>query len=97
MTNKRFASASLVIYLLLSLLPIYWMVNMSLKTNEEIVSVMSFWPEHLTLDNFKVIFTDPSWYNGYINSAIYVAMNMVMSVSVALPAAYAFSRYSFLG
>ena len=97
MSNQRFASASLVIYLLLSLLPIYWMVNMSLKTNEEIVGVLSFWPEHLTLANFKVIFTDPSWYNGYINSAIYVAMNMVMSVSVALPAAYAFSRYSFLG
>ena len=28
---------------------------------------------------------------------IYVAMNMVMSVGVALPAAYAFSRYSFIG
>jgi glycerol transport system permease protein len=97
MTNKRFARASLVIYLLLSLLPIYWMVNMSLKTNEEIVGVLSFWPDHLTLDNFRVIFTDPSWYKGYINSAIYVAMNMVMSVAVALPAAYAFSRYSFLG
>lgn len=97
MTNKRFASVSLVIYLLLSLLPIYWMLNMSLKTNEEIVGVLSFWPNHLTLDNFKVIFTDASWYSGYINSSIYVAINMVLSVSVALPAAYAFSRYSFLG
>ncbi|HCE09987.1 MAG TPA: sugar ABC transporter permease, partial [Oxalobacteraceae bacterium] len=87
MTNKRFASASLVIYLLLSLLPIYWMLNMALKTNEEIVGVLSFWPRHLTLDNFKVIFTDESWYSGYINSSIYVAMNMVMSVTVALPAA----------
>jgi glycerol transport system permease protein len=28
---------------------------------------------------------------------IYVVMNMVISLAVALPAAYAFSRYSFLG
>ena len=47
--------------------------------------------------NYAVIFTDPSWYNGYINSIIYVVMNTVISVSVALPAAYAFSRYRFLG
>ena len=44
-----------------------------------------------------VIFTDVSWYSGYINSMIYVVMNTVISVVVALPAAYAFSRYRFLG
>jgi glycerol transport system permease protein len=44
-----------------------------------------------------VIFTDPSWYSGYINSIIYVALNTVISLAVALPAAYAFSRYRFLG
>ena len=38
-----------------------------------------------------------SWYSGYINSLIYVAINTVISLVVALPAAYAFSRYSFLG
>ncbi len=43
------------------------------------------------------ILTDPSWYDGYINSIIYVALNTVLSVCVALPAAYAFSRYSFIG
>jgi glycerol transport system permease protein len=40
---------------------------------------------------------DEAWYSGYINSMIYVAMNMVMAVLLALPAAYAFSRYSFIG
>jgi glycerol transport system permease protein len=32
-----------------------------------------------------------------VNSIIYVVLNTVLSVAVALPAAYAFSRYSFLG
>ena len=34
---------------------------------------------------------------GYVNSLIYVVINTVLSVAVALPAAYAFSRYRFLG
>jgi glycerol transport system permease protein len=97
MMQKRLTVPILVIYLLLSLLPIYWMLNMSLKTNEEIVGALTMWPNNLTFDNFKTIFTDPSWYDGYINSIIYVAINMVLSVTIALPAAYAFSRYSFIG
>ena len=97
--NPRFRKRSLflLLYLVFAILPIYWMVNMSLKTNTEIVSTFTFWPRDLTWDNYKVIFTDPSWYSGYINSLIYVAMNTVISVVVALPAAYAFSRYSFIG
>ena len=31
--------------------------------------------------NYRVIFTDPVWYNGYINSIIYVVMNTVISVT----------------
>ncbi len=93
----RKRSVFLVLYLIFAILPIYWMVNMSLKTNTEIVSTFAFWPRELTWDNYKVIFTDRSWYSGYINSLIYVAINTVLSVLVALPAAYAFSRYSFIG
>ncbi len=85
------------VYIFFLLLPIYWLLNMSLKTNSEILSVFSLWPQNLTFDNYRVIFTDPSWYSGYINSMIYVSMNVVISVSCALPAAYAFSRYSFVG
>lgn len=86
-----------LIYIIFLLLPIYWLVNMSLKTNEEILSMFSLWPQNLTFDNYKVIFTDASWYSGYINSMIYVSINVVISVCFALPAAYAFSRYSFVG
>jgi glycerol transport system permease protein len=97
MMNKRLTVPILTLYLLLALLPIYWMLNMSLKTNEEITGALTLIPTQLTFDNFKTIFTDESWYSGYINSIIYVGINMVLSVLVALPAAYAFSRYSFVG
>jgi glycerol transport system permease protein len=87
----------MVIYILFLMLPIYWLVNMSFKTNQEITSTFTLWPYEFTLQNYKVILTDPSWYMGYVNSLIYVVMNTVISLSVALPAAYAFSRYSFMG
>ncbi|WP_139800635.1 carbohydrate ABC transporter permease [Geothermobacter hydrogeniphilus] len=87
----------LLLYLVFLLLPIYWLLNMSLKTNEEILGGLTLFPAHLTLANYRVIFTDASWYSGYLNSICYVSINTVISLLVALPAAYAFSRYSFLG
>ncbi|KAA0591952.1 carbohydrate ABC transporter permease [Azospirillum lipoferum] len=87
----------LVCYIVFLMLPIYWMVNMSFKTNEEILSGLTLYPHNPTLRNYAVIFTDPSWYSGYINSIYYVTLNTVISLTVALPAAYAFSRYRFIG
>src|SRR4051794_37710679 len=63
------------LYLLFLLVPIYWLVNMSLKTNLEISSSMTLWPQQPTLENYRRIFTDPSWYNGYINSLTFVLLN----------------------
>ncbi|MEO0344131.1 MAG: carbohydrate ABC transporter permease [Pseudomonadota bacterium] len=95
----RIKSSTVVmaIYLLFLMLPIYWLLNMSFKTNTEIVSSFTLWPADFTLDNYRTILTDPAWYTGYINSLIYVVMNTIISLAVALPAAYAFSRYHFMG
>ena len=101
-TNRRAKERNLkwivpTIYILFLMLPIYWLINMSLKTNQEILSSFTLFPQNPTLANYAVIFGDPSWYNGYINSITYVVMNTFISIGVALPAAYAFSRYRFLG
>ena len=90
-------AAVMTLYLLFLMLPIYWLVIMSLKTNTEITTGLTLWPQNLTFDNYVTIFTDRSWYSGYINSLTYVLINTVLSIAFALPAAYAFSRYRFLG
>ncbi|MDJ0945845.1 MAG: carbohydrate ABC transporter permease [Kiloniellales bacterium] len=87
----------LIIYFGFLLLPIYWMLNMSLQTNADILAEFSLFPRNLTLQNYLKIFEDPSWYWGYLNSIIYVSINTAISLTVALPAAYAFSRYRFIG
>jgi glycerol transport system permease protein len=79
----------LAIYCLFILLPIYWLVIMSFKTNEEILGQLTLWPAQFTFDNYITIFTDASWYMGYVNSMIYVFLNMSITLIVALPAAYA--------
>ena len=85
------------LYIAFLLLPIYWLLNMSFKTTNEILGSFTLWPQTFTLANYRVIFTDSTWYMGYVNSLAYVLMNTVLSVAVALPAAYAFSRYRVIG
>jgi len=94
MSKRHFV---LIFYLTLLLLPIYWMLNMSLRTNADIMRSFELFPSSMTLANYAKIFDDPSWYSGYINSMIYVSINTVISLVTALPAAYAFSRFRFIG
>lgn len=86
-----------IIYIFFLMLPIYWLIAMSFKTTNEILGGFSLFPQTFTVEAYVTIFTDPTWYWGYINSIVYVSLNTVISVAVALPAAYAFSRYRFLG
>jgi glycerol transport system permease protein len=85
------------LYIAFLMLPIYWLLSMSFKTTNEILGSFTLWPQNFTLENYRKIVTEPTWYMGYVNSLVYVLINTVLSVAVALPAAYAFSRYRFLG
>jgi len=93
----RGSTIVMTVYLGFLLLPIYWLVSMSFKTNTEIITDFTLFPADFTLQNYVTILTDASWYMGYVNSIVYVVMNTLLSIAVALPAAYAFSRYRFMG
>ncbi|MDA8658922.1 carbohydrate ABC transporter permease [Luminiphilus sp.] len=93
----RGSTIVMTVYLAFLLLPIYWLVSMSFKTNAEIITDFTLFPADFTLQNYVTILTDASWYMGYVNSIVYVVMNTLLSIAVALPAAYAFSRYRFMG
>lgn len=51
----------------------------------------------LSLNNYAGIWTDPNLRAAFVNSIAYVLINICITVPVAIPAAYAFSRMSFLG
>ncbi len=94
---SKLRASLLTAYFIVLIVPIYWLITMSLKTNAEITGDFTLYPHEPTLANYILIFTDASWYGSYLNSLAYVLLNTILSVAVALPAAYAFSRYRFLG
>lgn len=86
-----------VVFVLLVMIPVYWLIVISLQSTAGSTGSLMLFPAQPTLQNYKYILTDPDWYLGYINALIYVTINVVISLCVAIPAAYAFSRYRFRG
>ena len=90
----------MTLYFIFLAAPLVWMLSMSFKTNEEILGLTGgtgFLPRNPTLANYAEIFSQPFWREAFLNSLTYVALNTVITLLVALPAAYAFSRYTFRG
>jgi glycerol transport system permease protein len=87
----------LIVYFILLFIPIYWMINTSLKYDQEILSGVSLIPQELTFKNYVEIFTSEVWMNSFRNSLTYVFLNVIIVLIVSVPGAYAFSRYNFLG
>ena len=87
----------LIGYCVYLVLPLYWLLTMALRSNNDILGDFEWFPSTLTLANFRETFTNPIWYEGFANSLSYVSLNSLISILVAVPAAYVFSRYRFLG
>ncbi|SMX42063.1 carbohydrate ABC transporter permease [Maliponia aquimaris] len=51
----------------------------------------------LTLQNYANVFATERLADSLLNSTLYVCLNVALSIAVALPAAYAFSRFRFRG
>jgi glycerol transport system permease protein len=84
-------------YFAFLLVPIYWMINCSLKPTTEILSSFSWLPKNATFRNYTHILMDPGWRASFFNNFSYVAINVVLVIVAAVPAAYAFSRWKFRG
>lgn len=93
----------LVFLMLFTVLPMAWMVLTSIKTQFAAMQYPpQWWPAEPTLQNyFKLL--DPSNPTGgqfllYFWNSLYVsAVTTILGVAVAVPAAYAFSRFRFPG
>jgi glycerol transport system permease protein len=85
-----------LLYTLFLMLPVYWLITMAFKTNGEIAGALTLFPKKPTLQHFALIFGERAWWMGYIHALIYVCMNVCISVAVAIPAAFAFSRSEFV-
>src|SRR4029079_10527659 len=74
------------------LLPFFWMVSVSLKPATEPFAIPArLWPQNPTLDNYVTAFR-PEFRTYFVNSTIVSLSTVVITVTLALLAAYAFTR-----
>jgi len=77
------------------LMPFFWMVSVSLKPAAEPFAIPArLWPEHPTFDNYVTAFR-PEFRIYFMNSIIVSAATLIITVTLALFAAYAFTRAQF--
>ena len=86
----------LALFVLWTVIPLYWMLFASIKTNKEIYDTTSFWPHSIYLGHYQTILTGPfvRWVR---NSAVVACGTMAFSVVVGSLAGYAIARLRFLG
>lgn len=103
-TGKGKLSGGLLFLLLLGLgvlmlYPFLWMLSVSLERSSNIAVPFPprLIPEQFSIFNYKLVFENGVLFKTYANSAIVALFSVLLSVSSALLAGYAFSRGEFKG
>jgi multiple sugar transport system permease protein len=77
------------------LFPIYWIVTLSLKTRIASFAIPPAWLFVPTLEHYVQVITQRSLVSSMLNSLILAGFSTVISVGLALLAAYGLARYDF--
>ncbi len=88
----------LVLFLLFLLFPFYWTFVTSLKLPEELHSLkVIYWPQNPSFQAYSHLFGQYNFLHPMKNSLVVAAITTLISLTVSTLAAYAFSRYRFVG
>ncbi|MCC4908125.1 carbohydrate ABC transporter permease [Microbacterium sp. cx-55] len=100
--RTRLARAGVIIGLLLGAVfaaaPVLWMLSSSFKSNREIFELPPrLITESFSFDAYAAILTNPETVRFFINSYVVAGAVTILTLLVAIQAAYAFSRFEFRG
>lgn len=80
------------------LFPFYWTFVTSIKSSGELYgSAVTYWPAAPTFESYKKLFSEYNFLKPMGNSFLVAALTTLISLTVSVLAAYAFSRYRFKG
>jgi len=79
--------------LALVLVPIYWMVSTSLKSNKEITQDGTLYPHAPTFDNYSKLFAEKEFSHYLLNSVVVTSVSVLVSLVLGSLAAYAIARF----
>ncbi len=93
-----FTNAFFVVICLAGLIPILYALSVSLNaTNSVFHEGFSLLPSQLTSANYRSVLFDQPFLLWLRNTVLLAAFTVVIALTVAVPAAYAFSRFRFRG
>ncbi len=95
--SKTFRIVTLAILGVFTALPIYVMITSALKPLADVQGPFTWWPSNLTIQPFIDIWKTVPLAGYFGNSLIVAGSATVISVIIAIFAAYAMSRYKFFG
>ena len=89
----------LVLLMVFILFPFYWTFVTSVKPEDELYgAVVTYWPKHITFEAYTKLFTTTvDFLTAMKNSFIVASLTTVVALTASTLAAYAFSRYHFVG
>ena len=100
--KERIGLAALNVFFILlcfvTLIPILYALSVSFNGQNSLLSSdFSFIPKVFTLDNYREVFLGEDILTWFGNTVLLAVSTVFLSLSVAIPAAYCFSRRRFPG
>ena len=75
----------LILFLIGTLFPFYWIVNTSLKDSVEVLSLpIKYWPDNPTLSNYFYLFEKMGFGNNVANTAFVAALTTILVTLLSL-------------
>ncbi|MCM2442417.1 carbohydrate ABC transporter permease [Agrobacterium vitis] len=101
-TSERLGDALSYIFMVITFAffawPLLWLLSLALRTRKEVfLGVTRFIPKAPTMDNFAMILSSDKFISYLWNALKLSCLSAAGCLIVALPAAYAFSRFQFKG
>jgi ABC-type glycerol-3-phosphate transport system permease component len=87
----------LLVLVLWTLLPFLVTISVSLKTKGETFANYGLIPENPTIIAYQQVIADPNFRSAFMNSVVVGFGTAILSIVMAVPAAYAFARFRFRG
>jgi multiple sugar transport system permease protein len=96
-SSRVFRWVVIVFLTVFTVVPLYVMITSSLKPLSDVRGAFTWWPSNLTIQPFIDMWSTVPLASYFLNSVIVASAATILSVIIAIFAAYAVSRYRFKG
>lgn len=96
-SSKAFRWVVLVILTVFTAVPVYVMITSSMKSLADVQGAFTWWPTQITFQPFIDMWSTVPLASYFVNSLIVAGSATLLSLVIAVFAAYAVSRYRFKG